>query len=246
VACRSFVVVHPLSTRSAREPAAGNTSNDINNGSLNYPCILDLLSEHKISFKNYNFHCPDNYSILALFEKWQNGGPNNELNQSQSQFFSDCTSNTLPAVSFITEEPPYDEHPPSDIQTGMKMIESIITAVQKSKAWSSTAVLVTYDEAGGFFDHIAPRQLDAYGPGIRVPMLIVSPCARPGYVDTSFSDHSSVLKFIEHVFGLPTPASINHQFDTSTPTNNNQTSGAPFPPRDGKSSLSNLTQCFNF
>jgi len=67
--------------------SGGNTSNDINNGSLNYPCILDLLSEHKISFKNYNFHCPDNYSILALFEKWQNGGPNNELNQSQSRFF---------------------------------------------------------------------------------------------------------------------------------------------------------------
>ena len=226
--------------------SGGNTSNDISNGSLNYPCILDLLSEHKISFKNYNFHCPDNYSILALFEKWQNGGPNNELNQSQSRFFSDCSNNTLPAVSFITEAPPYDEHPPADIQTGMKMIESIITAVQKSKAWSSTAILVTYDEAGGFFDHVAPRQLDAYGPGIRVPMLIVSPYAKPGHVDTSFSDHSSVLKFIEHVFGLPTQASVNHQFDSSTPTSNNQANGAPFPPRDDKRSLSNLTQCFNF
>jgi len=71
--------------------------------------------------------------------------------------------------------------------------------------------------------------------------------AKPGFVDTSFSDHSSVLKFIEAVFGLPTLASINHQFDKSTPRgSNHQANGAPFPPRDGKSALSDLTQCFTF
>ena len=91
-----------------------------------------------------------------------------------------------------------------------------------------------------------PEQLDAYGPGIRVPMLIVSPFAKPGYVDTTFSEHSSVLKFIEKVFGLPTLASINSQFDTSTPTTNNDTNGAPFPPRDGNPAPSDLTQCFTF
>jgi len=226
--------------------SGGNTSNDINNGTLNYPCILDLMSDHHITFKNYNFHCPANYSILALFKKWATGGPNNELNQSMSAFFSDCTNNTLPQVSFITEQPPYDEHPPSNIHTGEAMIQSIVEAVQKSKAWASTAILITYDEAGGFFDHIAPKQLDAYGPGIRVPMTIVSPYARKGYVDTNYSDHSSPLKFIEHVFGLPTLASINHQFDTSTPLTNNQANGAPFPPRDKYTELSNLTQCFTF
>ena len=103
-----------------------------------------------------------------------------------------------------------------------------------------------YDEAGGFFDHIAPKQLGAYGPGLRVPMLIVSPFAKPGYVDTAFSDHSSVLKFIETAFGLPALASINHEFDTSTPTINNLANGAPFPPRDPNPALSDLTQCFDF
>jgi phospholipase C len=126
------------------------------------------------------------------------------------------------------------------------MIESIVTAVQQSVAWASTAILITYDEAGGFFDHIAPRQLDAYGPGLRVPMIIVSPFAKPGHVDTTFSDHTSVLKFIEAVFGLPTLASVNHKFDTRTPTANNQAHGAPFPPRDGNPALSDLTQCFDF
>jgi phospholipase C len=228
--------------------SGGITTNNVNqNGSLNYPCILDLLSSHGITFKNYNFHCPANYSIMALFKKWQSGGPGNELNQSMTKFFSDCTGNTLPQVSFITEAPPYDEHPTANIHIGENMIKSIVTAVQKSKAWASTAILITYDEAGGFFDHIAPRQLDAFGPGIRIPMIIVSPYAKPGHVDTTYSEHSSVLKFIETVFGLPTLASINHQFDTSTPRGSNyQGNGAPFPPRDGNAALSDLTQCFTF
>ena len=226
--------------------SGGLTTNNFSTGTLSYPCVLDLLSTHGISFKNYNFYCPDNYSVLASFDNWATGGPNNELNQPQAQFFTDCQNNTLAQVSFITEQTPYDEHPPSDIQTGMQMIQSIITAVQASPAWASTAVLVTWDEGGGFFDHIAPPQLDAYGPGIRVPMLIVSPYAKPGYVDTTFSDHASALKFIETVYDLPTLASMNHQFDTGTPTANNNANGAPFPPRDGNPALSDLTQCFTF
>jgi phospholipase C len=226
--------------------SGGNTSNSISNATLTYPCVLDLMTSNGVTFKNYNFYCPDNYSIFALFQNWATGGPNNELNQTMAQFFTDCTNDTLPQVSFITEAPPYDEHPAANVQTGMQMIQSIVQAVQQSAAWSSTAILITYDEAGGFFDHIAPQQLDAYGPGLRVPMIIVSPYAKSGYVDTTFSDHSSVLKFIETVFGLPALASINHEFDTATPTTNNQANGAPFPPRDGNPALSDLTQCFDF
>ena len=77
-------------------------------------------------------------------------------------------------------------------------------------------------------------------------MIIVSPYAKPGYVDTTLSEHSSVLKFIETVFGLPTLASINHQFDSGTPLTNNEANGAPFPPRDGNPALSDLTRCFSF
>ena len=226
--------------------SGGNTSNNIANGTLDFPCILDLLSSHGVTFKNYNFHCPNNYSVLALFKNWAQGGPSNELNQTMPQFFADCTNNTLPQVSFITEAPPYDEHPPANIQTGQSMMQSIVQAVQSSPAWPSTAILITYDEGGGFFDHVPPPQIDAYGSGVRVPMLVVSPLAKPDHVDTTLSDHSSVLKFIEFVFALPTLASVNHQFDSSTPITNNQASGAPCPPRDGNTTLSDLTQCFNF
>jgi len=219
------------------------------NGTLDsstYPCILDLLTTYGITFKNYNFGVPDNYCYLALWSNWATGGANNELNQSQSQFFTDCTNNTLPQVVFITNESPNDEHPPEDIQTGEAQMQSIIQAVQASPAWASSAILLTWDEGGGFFDHIAPTQLDAYGPGVRVPMLVISPFAKKGYVDTVFQDHGSFLKFIEAVYGLPTLASINHTFDTSTPLTNNSTNGAPFPPRDGNAATGNLTQCFTF
>jgi phospholipase C len=164
-------------------------------GTLDYPCVLDLLQSNNISFKNYNFYCADNYSVLALFKNWAQGGASNQLNQSMPQFFSDCTNNTLPQVAFITESTPYDEHPPANIHTGQSMIQSIVRAVQGSPASGSTALLLTYDEGGGFFDHISPPRLDAYGPGIRVPMVVVSPYAKKGYVDTTVSDHSSVLKF---------------------------------------------------
>ena len=189
---------------------------------------------------------PDNYCYLALWSKWATGGPNNVLNQTQDQFFTDCTNNTLPQVVFITNESPNDEHPPEDIQTGEAQMQQIIEAVQASPAWASSAILLTWDEGGGFFDHIAPQQLDAYGPGVRVPMLVISPFAKKGYVDTVFQDHGSFLKFIETVYGLPTLASINHTFDTSTPLTNNSTNGAPFPPRDGNPATGNLTQCFTF
>ena len=219
------------------------------NGTLDsstYPCILDLLTTYGITFKNYNFGVPDNYCYLALWSNWATGGPNNVLNQSQTQFFTDCTNNTLPQVVFITNESPNDEHPPEDIQTGEAQMQQIIQAVQASAAWASSAILLTWDEGGGFFEHIAPQQLDAYGPGVRVPMLVISPFAKKGYVDTVFQDHGSFLKFIEAVYGLPTLASINHTFDTSTPLTNNSTNGAPFPPRDGNSATGNLTQCFTF
>ena len=219
------------------------------NGSLNsatYPNILDLLTAYGITFSNYNFGVPNNYSYLALWSNWATGGPGNVLNKTQAQFTTDCANGTLANVVFITNESPNDEHPPENIQTGQSQMQSIIQAVQNSPQWAECAILLTYDEGGGFFDHVAPQQLDAYGPGIRVPMLIISPFAKKGYVDTTFQDHGSVLKFIEAVYGLPTLASINHTFDTSTPTTNNSTNGAPFPPRDGNSATGNLTQCFTF
>jgi len=227
----------------------GCTTDNIKGGQLNYPCIADLMRQYGVSFKNYNCHCPNDHIAIALFQKW-NGNP--ELNHTQQQFFDDCKHGTLPQVSFISTASPYDEHPSSNVQTGMKLQMQLINAVMNSPLWSNTVFLLTYDEGGGFFDHVRPPVIDAYGPGIRVPMLVISPLAKKGYLDPAIYDHGSVLKLIERVFNLPTLASINHRFDHHTPGNppgGNEAAegkkyGPPAPPRDGSKATGDLSNAF--
>jgi phospholipase C len=124
--------------------------------------------------------------------------------------------------------------------------------LQASSAWESAAYILTYDEHGGYFDHVAPPVFDAYGAGIRVPAWVISPHAKKSHMETTVYEHTSTLKFIEAVFGLPTLASINHRFDDSTPGGpNNEAAGGspagpPAPPRDGRPDIGNLMECFTF
>jgi phospholipase C len=134
---------------------------------------------------------------------------------------------------------------------GQQKMSEVINDLMSSSSWKSSALFLTYDEGGGFFDHVAPPQVDAYGLGMRVPTLVVSPYARRGYVSGQLYEHSSILKFIERRFGLPTLASVNHQFDTSTPgTNNDAAHGKPKgpaePPRDGLKHIGDFYEAFDF
>jgi phospholipase C len=142
----------------------------------------------------------------------------------------------------------YDEHPPADVSIGMGLQQQLITALRASPVWGQSALLLTYDEHGGFFDHVAPPQIDAYGLGMRVPLFVVSPHARRGPVVSSRpADHTSTLKLIERLHGLPTLASRNHSFDSSTPTGTNYNAGgAAAPPRDGLAAISDLYDLFTF
>ena len=130
----------------------------------------------------------------------------------------------------------------------MGLQQQLITALRNSPLWGQSAYLLSYDEHGGFFDHVAPPQIDAYGLGMRVPLWVVSPHARKGpIVSARPADHTSILKLIERLHGLPTLASRNHSFDTSTPTGANyQTGGAPAPPRDRLATISDLYDLFTF
>jgi phospholipase C len=134
---------------------------------------------------------------------------------------------------------------------GQHKMADVINALVASSSWKSSALFLTYDEGGGLFDHVAPRQVDAYGLGMRVPTLVVSPYARRGYVSGYLYEHSSILKFIERRFGLPALASINHQFDSSTPGTNNDAAngkpkGPPEPPRDGLKEIGDFYEAFDF
>src|SRR5260370_41057433 len=168
-----------------------------------------------------------------------------------ADYYNDLESGKLPQVSFLITEALVDEHPPLDIRTGEFAMEAVIKALMNSPAWKSSVLFLTYDEGGGYFDHVAPPQVDAYGLGFRVPMLVVSPYAMRGYVSGQWYEHSSILKFIERRFGLPSLASINHQFDISTPGTNNDAAngkpkGPPEPPRDGLKEIGDFYEAFDF
>lgn len=233
--------------------SGGNTSNSISVGSLTYPMILDLFSQTGITWKNYKTGFLGNggdlgNNAMQLFANWVG---DRRLYNDRWDFVNDLAEGSLPQVSFLSAGELDDEHPPLPITRGQRTMAELITAVMRSAAWPSTAIVLTYDEGGGFFDHVAPPVFDAYGAGIRVPTLIISPYAKRGHIEGTLYEHSSILKFIETVFGLPTLASINHEFDTSTPNANNQAApagqpGPPAPPRDGLETIGDLTECFDF
>jgi acid phosphatase len=112
-------------------------------------------------------------------------------------------SNSLPAVAFYKPIGPKTQHPGyADIESGDRHVADIISKIERSPLWSSTVIVVTYDENGGFWDHVPPPIVDRWGPGLRVPTLIISPFARRSFVDHTFYDTTSILKMIETRYGL--------------------------------------------
>jgi len=237
--------------------SGGITTNGIwGYGVFDYPIILDLLEAAGISWKVYNvswdsvpFGNTDN--VFVFWKRWAH---DQRTRGSKGEYLDDLRLGRLPQVSFIIPSfaRGWDEHPPADVSIGMGIQQQLITALMQSSAWNSSAYILTYDESGGFFDHAAPPQLDAFGLGIRVPTWVISPWAKPGHLEPKLYEHSSVLKFIEAVFGLPTLASVNHTFDAATPVGSNYqaaggaAAGPPAPPRDGRNEIGNLMECFAF
>jgi phospholipase C len=217
-----------------------------------WPIILDLLDEFGVSWKIYNIGTDDvpagDSDNVAVF--WSRWAHDPRTTATMADYLADCARNTLPEVSWVipSYSMGFDEHPPADVSVGMGFQQEMITALRHSKAWERSAYLLTYDEHGGFFDHVAPPQVDGYGLGIRVPLWVVSPFARRGpIVSRKPAEHVSTLKLIETLHGLPTLASRNHQFDLTTPTGGDYESGGlAAPPRDGLDSISDLLDLFDF
>jgi acid phosphatase len=138
---------------------------------------------------------------------------------------SDIANGTLPAVSFYKPEGDLNEHPGyADITTSDAHIASVIAKLKASPQWAHMAIIVTYDENGGFWDHVAPPKADRWGPGTRVPAIIISPYAKTGFVDSTQYDTTSILKFITRRFALAPLAGVRagagdltNAFDFSKP-----------------------------
>ncbi len=121
----------------------------------------------------------------------------------ESRFFTDLNAGRLPAVSWLTPDMALSDHPPGSMCLGENWSVQTLNKIMRSSAWSSTAVILTWDDFGGFYDHVPPPHLDLYGLGARVPAIVISPWAKRGFVDGDTMEFASVLRLIETVFGLP-------------------------------------------
>jgi phospholipase C len=119
-------------------------------------------------------------------------------------FLKDVNNETLPAVSFVVPKNLASGHPGYSAPVAYELfIKSLVTAVQEKPAlWANTAIIITTDEGGGYFDTGAIQTVDFFGDGPRIPFLVVSPYAKKGYVDHVYHDHASILKFIEYNWRL--------------------------------------------
>jgi len=116
---------------------------------------------------------------------------------------TDITSGNLPAVSWVIPNALTSDHPNSNDGSGPSWVSSIVNEIGNSPYWANTAILISWDDWGGWYDHVAPPILNSYEYGFRVPLIVVSPYAKPAYVSHVNYDFGSFLKFIEETFNLP-------------------------------------------
>jgi phospholipase C len=117
--------------------------------------------------------------------------------QDVSNFYTAAAAGKLPAVSWVIPSREVSEHPDAPISAGQAYVSGVINALMRSPEWSSTAIFLTWDDWGGFYDHVVPPSVDSVGYGIRVPAMVISPWARRGYIDHRVLSFDAYLKFIE-------------------------------------------------
>jgi Phospholipase C len=179
----------------------------------NLPTIFDRLQAAGISWKFYveNYNQNINYRNMASqgnkgsqviwvpllnFDRFIDDPTLSSHIVDLSQYYVDLSKGTLPAVSYIVPSGT-SEHPPEYPATGERQVKNLIQELMRSTSWNSSAFMLLYDDWGGWYDHVAPPQVDASGYGLRVPGLLVSPFAKTGFIDNTQLDFTSVLKFIE-------------------------------------------------
>jgi phospholipase C len=178
---------------------------------MTYETLRDLLDAKSVSWKYYTPPEPDGtgalWNAFDAIEAVREGPQWNTNIAPTNAFFTDVSSGTLPAVSWIVPDDVNSDHPGPEHDDGPSWVASIVNAIGVSSYWRTTAIVVVWDDWGGFYDHVPPPFFDRWGGlGFRVPMLVVSPYARethpgrPGYISHTQYEFGSILKFIEHIW----------------------------------------------
>jgi phospholipase C len=227
------------------------------------PTIADLLTAHEVSWKYYSGDRGDDRTVFQtnvdgvplLFHAYcgicdpltgyssimQNPSEEAKL-QNYGDFLADVEGDTMPAVSFVRPFESLAGHPADSTADLYEMfLQDLIAKVQANPdLWASTAIIITTDEGGGYYDSGYIQAVDFFGDGTRIPLIVVSPYAKQGYVDHTYNDHVSLLKFIEKNWDLPT---ISSRSRDNLP--NPIAAGDAYRPQNGPA-IGDLTNLFDF
>jgi phospholipase C len=131
-----------------------------------------------------------------------------------SQILTDVANGNLASITWVTPTLADSDHAGSLANTGPEWVASVVDAIGKSQFWDTTAILLTWDDWGGWYDHVVPPQLDSMGLGFRVPLLVISPYAKHGYVSHVQHEFGSLLHFTENTFGVAPLTKEDSRADT--------------------------------
>ena len=208
-----------------------------------YPCfehatLTDELDAQKISWKYYvpsagiiwnapnaikHMCVPDATGTLCTGSDWTN-----HVILNQTQILTDIANGNLPAVSWVIPTAQASDHPQKNTGLGPSWVASVVNSIGNSSYWSSTAIFITWDDWGGWYDHVSPPIISSYEFGFRVPLIVVSPFAKSGFVSHQTHDFGSILKFIEATFGLATVGYADVNADDLSDCFNFQQTPLPF------------------
>ena len=207
-------VVNTAYTVNTPHPASAKADHLMPNQTM--PTIGDSLSAANVSWawysggwndalagkpeKLFQFH----HQPFAYFQNYADGTDAKKQHlKDETDFYAALKDGSLPAVSWVKPIGENNEHPGyATLDAGEQWLAKLVDTVQNSSLWPDTAIIITYDENGGQYDHVAPPAGDKWGPGTRVPLLVISPYARKGYIDHTQMDTTSILAFIEYQYGL--------------------------------------------
>jgi len=166
---------------------------------FDFQTLADSLEKAAVPWKSYG----DGPNVFSTIRSIRNSPAWHENFAPEAQFVLDAERGRLPAMSWLATPVDANEHPPQNPCPGENWTVQVLNAIMQGPNWSSTVIFITWDDFGGLYDHVPPPQLDQFGLGPRVPLLIISPYAKRGYISHTVYEHSSILKFVETRYALP-------------------------------------------